>query len=105
MANSPRLQQLQALLADEPGDPFLRYGVAMEHLSLGDADLAMTSFRELTAETPNYVPTYLMLAQTLAKLGREGEAVDVLRRGIAVATQENDQHAAGEMQGLLDSLE
>ena len=31
-----RLEQIQAMLADDPNDPFLRYGLAMEHVSSGD---------------------------------------------------------------------
>jgi predicted Zn-dependent protease len=105
MTDSPRLRQLQEFLAETPDDPELRYAVAMEHLSLGDDDQAVQSFHDLIAAAPRYVPTYLMLGQTLIRLGREDEAKGVLRRGVAAAQQTGNAHALGEIQALLDSLE
>jgi thioredoxin-like negative regulator of GroEL len=105
MADSPRLRQLQEFLAESPDDPELRYAVAMEHLSLGDTETAVQCFRDLTAASPRYVPTYLMLGQTLLRLGDEDGAKAVLRQGVAAAGQTGNVHAQGEMQGLLDSLE
>jgi hypothetical protein len=96
--------QIESMLADEPADSFLRYGLAMEHASQGDAAEAARLLLEQVATDP-YVPAFLQAGQILAKLGREPEACDVLRRGIDAARRQNDQHALGEMQGLLDSLE
>ena len=33
---TPRMEQIEALLADDPTDAFLRYGLALEHASAGD---------------------------------------------------------------------
>ena len=66
---------------------------------------AAETFRELLVSSPQYVPTYLMLAQTLVRLGRESEAQEVLRVGVGVAGHERDVHAQGELQAMLDSLE
>jgi predicted Zn-dependent protease len=105
MADSPRLRQLQEFLADSPDDPELRYAVAMELLSLGSDDEAVQSFREVIASQPGYVPTYLMLGQTLIRLNREDEAKEVLRTGGAAAGKAGNPHAEGEIQALLDSLD
>jgi hypothetical protein len=103
--DSPRLRQLQEFLADSPDDPELRYSVAMELLSLNDTEAALGSFRDLVAARPEYVPTYLMLGQTLIRSNREDEAKDVLRAGVAGARKAGNGHAEGEIQGLLDSLD
>jgi predicted Zn-dependent protease len=105
MAETERMRQIRALLEDDPHDPFLLYGLAMEHVSAGDDATAAEAFRELLIASPQYVPTYLMLAQTLVRLGREGEAKEVLRVGVGVAGHERDPHAQGELQAMLDSLE
>jgi Tfp pilus assembly protein PilF len=105
MAETERMRQIRALLADDPADPFLRYGLAMEYVSQGDDASAAGHFRDLIAATPDYVPAYLMLGQTLVRLGDEAEAKDVLRRGVAAAGKAGNEHAQGEMQALLDSLE
>jgi len=104
MSNSSRKQQLQAMLAEDPNDPFLRYGLAMEYLSEGADAEAVRCFAELRAVSPDYVPAYLQEGQVLIRLGRVDEARAVLRQGIAVAQRQGDAHAAGEMQGFLDSL-
>ena len=105
MAASPRLQQLQNLLADDPGDPFLQYALAMEQMSLGDTASAVTTFTALTASQPDYLPTYIMLAQALQKLGRDNDAANVLRSGITVAKKAGELHALGELEGMLAIVE
>jgi hypothetical protein len=101
---TPRMQQIEALLADDPTDSFLRYGLAMEHAGAGDPAEAARLLLEQVATDP-YVPAYLMAGQYLARLGRESEACDVLRRGIEAAQKQGNTHALGEMQGLLATLE
>lgn len=105
MAESERMRQIRALLEDDPHDPFLRYGLAMELVSAGDDAAAVAAFRELVIASPHYVPTYLLLAQTLVRLGREDEAKEVLRAGVGVAGHERDVHAQGELQAMLESLD
>src|SRR5262249_45980850 len=36
MARTRRMEQIESLLAEDPDDAFLRYGLAMEHASAGD---------------------------------------------------------------------
>jgi hypothetical protein len=55
--------------------------------------------------TPEYVPAYLQAGQLLARLDREEEARTVFRNGIAVAQKQGDQHAAGEMETFLSTLD
>lgn len=107
MATTPRMAQIEAMLADDPGDAFLRYGLAMEHAGQGDDEQAVRVLRELvqlTADAP-YVPAFHMLGQALARLGREPEAAAALRDGVAAARKVGDAHALGEMQNLLATLE
>lgn len=104
MTAKTRKQQIQEMLADEPDDPFLRYGLAMEHVSEGDDAGAAQCFHELFAVAPDYVAAYLQAGQALIRLGRADEARDVLRQGIAVAGRQGDQHAAEEMQGFLAGI-
>ena len=107
MARTPRMAQIEAMLADDPDDAFLRYGLAMEHASAGDDAECAAVLRDLLARTAAqpYVPAFLMCAQALARLDRPEEACAVLRDGITAAARAGDTHAQGEMQGLLASLE
>jgi hypothetical protein len=107
MARTPRMAQIEALLADDPDDAFLRYGLAMEHASAGDDAACVNVLRDLIARTlaSPYVPAFLQCGQALVRLDRTAEACEVLKQGVDAARRAGDTHAQGEMQGLLDSLE
>lgn len=104
LTRTPRMSQIEGLLADDPTDAFLRYGLAMEYVSTGDEKTAAEHLLRLTMDTP-YVPAFLQAGQVLNRLNRVSEACDVLRRGIATAKAQSDSHAEGEMTALLMSIE
>jgi predicted Zn-dependent protease len=104
MGGKTRKEQIEEMLALDPDDSFLRYGLAMEHVSAGQDEEAARQLLELTRRDPDYIATYLQAGQTLVRLGRDDEARAVLETGIAVATRKGNEHAAGEMSGLLAAL-
>jgi hypothetical protein len=99
-----RREKIEAMLADEPGDVFLRYSLAMELDKEGDHQRSLATFGELTRDVPPYVPAFFMAGQQLVRLGRTAEARTILRAGIEAARTQNDLHAAGEMSEFLASL-
>ena len=99
-----RKQQILEMLASEPADIFLRYGLAMEHISEGDDARAIGCFRDLLQMAPDYVPAYLQLGQALLRQGATDDAKVQLRCGIEVARRQNEGHAAEEMTALLATL-
>jgi thioredoxin-like negative regulator of GroEL len=105
MSGNSRKQQLEEMLAEDPADAFVRYALAMEHVSEGKDDLAAKCLAELIGQSADYVPAYLQLGQALLRIGRRDEAADAFRRGIATARRQNDAHAAEEMQGFLTQIE
>jgi tetratricopeptide (TPR) repeat protein len=104
MATKTRRQQLQEMLAEEPNDPFLRYGLAMEFVSEGNDPEAVRYLNELLTLAPEYVPGYLQAGQALRRLDRLEEARAVFSRGITKARELNDHHAADEMAAFLADL-
>ncbi len=107
MARTPRMAQIEELLAEDPNDAFLRYGLAMEHASASDDTECANVLRDLIARTTAqpYVPAFLQCGQALMRLDRTEEACAVLKEGVEVARRAGDTHAQGEMQGLLSSIE
>jgi tetratricopeptide (TPR) repeat protein len=99
-----RREKIEAMLADEPGDVFLRYSLAMELDKEGNHEASLAKFRDLTADEPPYVAAFFMAGQQLARLGRTAEARAILRDGIEAARSQNNLHAAGEMSEFLASL-
>jgi hypothetical protein len=100
-----RREKIEAMLADDPGDTFLRYSLAMELDKEGSHEASLARFAELTRDDPPYVPAFFMAGQQLVRVGRVDEARTVLREGIAAARVQDDLHAAGEMTGFLASLQ
>jgi thioredoxin-like negative regulator of GroEL len=99
-----RREKIEAMLADDPGDTFLRYSLAMELDKEGDHNASLAKFAELTRDDPPYVPAFFMAGQQLVRIGRADEAREILRNGINAATRQDDAHAAREMSEFLASL-
>ena len=99
-----RREQLESMLAEDPGDTFLQYALAMELEQEGEHEASLGLHQKLIQGDPPYVPSFFMAGQQLARLERTDEARQILSQGIDQARQQNDLHAAGEMQGFLDSL-
>ncbi len=101
----PRLDQLQQLLAAEPTDAFLRYGVAMELAKLDRFAESLDQFNQLLQQHPNYVPAYFMAGRTCEQNADIPAAKIFYTRGIAVANATGDSHAAGEIASALAAIE
>ena len=99
-----RREKIEAMLADEPNDTFLRYSLALELDKEGDHDASLVRLNELCSDDPAYVPAFFMAGQQLARLNRIEEARAVLRDGIDQARAQGDSHAAAEMSEFLTSL-
>lgn len=101
---STRLETLRTMVAEKPGDSFLRYGLAMEYRNAGDLEAALKEFRALREASPDYSAAYYHGGQTLERLGQEEEAREWYREGIEVTTRKGDLHTRGEIQAALDLL-
>lgn len=99
-----RRERIEAMLADEPGDQFLRYSLAMELDKEERHNESLALLRGLAADTQSYVPAFFMAGQQLTRLGRIDEARAILRDGIEEARRQGNAHAAGEMSEFLAGL-
>jgi Tfp pilus assembly protein PilF len=99
-----RIAALKEVLAENPTDAFARYGLAMEYSKSGDIAAALAEFSAILQHNPDYVPAYQMAGQTLMNAGRMDEARKMFEGGIASARRTGNQHAASEMQGMLDTM-
>ena len=99
---SPRRLKLEASLADDPADTFLRYGLALQCLREGDREEGRERLRALIADHPDdQVAAYQQLGQSLIETEEWDAAREALRAGVSRANARGDWHAAAEMEGLL----
>jgi predicted Zn-dependent protease len=99
-----RLEKLQGMLQDSPEDVFLNYALAMEHVSRGRIEDALTAFRRVLTIDTNHSAAWFQQAQLLAGAGDYAGAHDSAARGVAAARVQGDQHAVEEIGGFLESL-
>src|SRR6185295_4956933 len=86
MAND-RLNALNAMLAQDPKNTLVRYGLAMEYMNSGELETAVSEFRKLIELKPEYAAAYYHGGQTLEKLDRLDDARDLYREGIEITTR------------------
>jgi tetratricopeptide (TPR) repeat protein len=99
-----RIDILNGMLAQNPGNSFARYGLAMEYRNRGELEQAVEEFRTLNTADPDYSAAYFHCGQTLERLGLIEDARDWYQRGIEVTTRKGEGHALSELQGALELL-
>jgi tetratricopeptide (TPR) repeat protein len=99
-----RSQQLEKMLEREPNDPFLLYGLALEHKKSSDFPRAIQLLHRTIEVDPGYCYAYYQLGQIHAANGDVATAKRVFEQGIAAATKKGDAHAAGEISAALAEL-
>jgi Flp pilus assembly protein TadD len=102
--NDGRLQQLQRMLEKSPDDPFLLYGIGMEHKKAGDAAGAIEFFKRTIAADAGYCYAYYQRGLVCESQGDEAGARLAYQEGIVAARRKGDTHAEGEIQAALDML-
>jgi predicted Zn-dependent protease len=102
---SKRLAMLEGMVAKGTTDPFAWYALAMEYSNAGRTDDAVDTYTKLRAQSPTYVPMYLMCGQMLVKAGRKADGREWLETGIAVAKAAGDTHALSELQSAFGELD
>jgi thioredoxin-like negative regulator of GroEL len=103
--SSERIEQLRALLAEEPGDPFLRYAIALELKRDGRMEAAAADLERLIDEDPKYIACYYQLALILVDLGRTSEALDACEAGALQCLTTGDRKARAELLELKNAIE
>ena len=104
MSNA-RLETLKNMVAQNSGDSFARYGLAMEYRNSGDLEAAVGEFQTLMAANPDYAAAYFHGGQTLERLGRIEEARALYVQGLEVTSRKGDLHARDEMRAALELLD
>lgn len=103
--NTSRLEQLKALLAEDPTDAFLQYGIAMEYAKLGQRNVAIEQVKELLSTQPDYLGAYYQLGKWLEEEQQTEEAILVYKKGMEIAKQQQKRKAENELREALQQVE
>ncbi len=105
MERLPRKELIFDMLLKEPDDVFLNYALAMEHISSEEYKEAENQFKKVLSINPDYLPCFYQLGQVSEKLGNTEQAILFYRQGIALAQQQGNKKALGELNEALWMLE
>ena len=97
-----RLDQVKALVEQDPANSRVRYMLAMEYMSTRDFGAAVAELEELLRRDAAYVSAYYQAGRASEEAGNEERARQFYRDGMAAATRAGDTHALSELQAALD---
>lgn len=100
----PTIEQLETLLAAEPDDVFLNFGLAMQYAQANRIEEAVRQFTRVVSLDPKHTAAYSQWAKTLLSAGRHSEAREVLVHGAKAAEAAGDRHALEKMTALIQAI-
>lgn len=97
-----RIESLRKMAEARPDDPRPRFGLALEFEKAGRMEEAVQTLREYLAIADDEGNAWGRLGAALRTLGRDDEAREAYRMGIAAATRHNHPTMVGEFEDILD---
>ena len=97
--------QLQKMLARQPNDAFLLYGIAMEYKKAGEATTALEYLGRVTENDPNYCYAYYQRGLVYESLGDTDAARRAYQEGIEAADRSSNAHAREELAAALEMVQ
>jgi Fe-S cluster biosynthesis and repair protein YggX len=99
-----RITQFSKMAADDPDNEIGHFRLGQLLLEDGQYEGAAKSFRRALELNPQFSKVFQLLGTCLMKLGRNPEAIGVLRDGFEVADQRGDNIPRDEIAKLLTQL-
>jgi tetratricopeptide (TPR) repeat protein len=99
-----RIAQFRKMANDDPDNELGHFRLGQLLAEAGQHEEAVQSFRRTLELSPQFSKVYQLLAGSLLKLDRRPEAVDVLKKGHAIADERGDNMPRDEMAKLLTQL-
>jgi predicted Zn-dependent protease len=102
--NSPRIEKLRALIAQDSSDELAHFMLGNEYLNAGRFREAVAALRRVVELNPDYTAGWRSLGQALTGAGSAKEAAAAYRTGIEVAERTGDLQTGKEMRVFLARL-
>ncbi|HEU0079854.1 MAG TPA: tetratricopeptide repeat protein [Longimicrobiaceae bacterium] len=102
--DNARIDSLRKLADERPDDPRPRFGLALEYERAGRWEEMIAELRAYLARTDDEGNAYGRLGHALRELGRDDEAREAYRLGIAAANRHSHPTMAMEFEEVLEEL-
>jgi len=96
-----RIAQFRKMASDDPDNELGHFRLGQLLAEAGDHAEAVKSFQRTLELSPGFSKVFQLLGQSLLKLGKKAEAIDVWTRGWTVADERGDKMPRDEMARLL----
>lgn len=96
-----RIAQFRKMASDDPDNELGHFRLGQLLAEANDHAAAVTSFERTLELSPGFSKVFQLLGQSLVKLGKTPEAIDVWARGYKVADERGDKMPRDEMARLL----
>lgn len=99
-----RIAQLGKMLDADPSDTFVLYSLGQEHAKAGRYEEAVGYYEKCIEADAGEHYAYFHMARSLEAMGEDERAAEALRTGLARATADGNQKAAGEIEAYLSQI-
>jgi Fe-S cluster biosynthesis and repair protein YggX len=99
-----RIAQFRKMASDDPDNELGHFRLGQLFAEAGQYDDAIASYCKTLELSPQFSKVYQLLAGCLLKVGRKGEAVEILQNGWKVADERGDKMPRDEMGKMLKEL-
>ena len=99
-----RIEQIRALIADDPQDAMLRFALGNEHFQRGEYAEAIESLNAAIAIDPEYAFVYIQLAEAYEKSGQLDLARHTVDAGRGPATRNGDPNLMRQLDDIAARL-
>ncbi len=100
-----KISKLANRLKENPTDSFVKFALALELLKIDQQEKALSLFKNIRNNDPDYSGVYYHLGKLYEELGENNLALECYKDGIVVTTRLKDQHSKSELQVALINLE
>jgi Tfp pilus assembly protein PilF len=99
-----RIEQIEALIADEPHDAMLRFALGNEHFQLAQYTKAIEALTVAIEIDPEYAFVYIQLAEAYEKSGQIVQARQTVEAGRGPAARNGDPNLMRQLNDIAARL-
>ncbi|HEX2276495.1 MAG TPA: tetratricopeptide repeat protein [Candidatus Tectomicrobia bacterium] len=99
-----RLEQIRALIADDPRDAMLRFALGNEYFQRGDYAAAIESLHAALEIDPEYAFVYIQLAEAYERSGQMDLARQTVEAGRGPARRNGDPNLTRQLDDIAARL-
>lgn len=100
-----KIKQLAQQIKNNPGDSFSKFALALEFRKEAEFKKAQILFEDILSSDPDYVGVYYHLGKLYEALDQLNDAKKLYKKGIKVASRQNEQRTEKEIKEALQQVE